>query len=418
MVTWKVTFALGGGEEENIKLFDVATLVDWDPEFKGKYMASFFETDYYWTRGLKLINRDEVNIPPQNLFMVVGRKWGESKAKGVPLGVLFEFTEGDLKLRGVGPQSIYEKAGGDSNLLLNLVDDLFEKPELWKTKIIITTKPKNEWKKISEIIGAEPWRLIDQGRKLMRSDPKTAMENFDKAYNVFDVLTDTNGKFHAIFAQTELALDAQNPDYARKRLETVWDLATQLGDPMLEENVLSLEGILLYEEKLYNQAIAKFEQALERSKRANIHKAVVNAYCNIGECYHRVEDFDKALSNFDKARSLAEERNDKSSLAIAQVNLAKVLCQFIKRGDVSSDAQARYYLTEALQLFETLKDDFGLMTAYGVFGDLETTEKKFETGLLYFETAAEKAQALKEYQLHEFYRQKAQEMKNKLLDDL
>ncbi|MFX0185346.1 MAG: tetratricopeptide repeat protein [Candidatus Hodarchaeota archaeon] len=417
MVTWKVTFALGGNQEEGIELFDVATLVDWDPEFKGKYIAGFFETDYFWTRGLKEITRDEVNIPPKNLFMVVGRKWRESDTKGVPLGVLFEFTEGDLKLRGVGPQSLYEKAGGDSNLLLNLVDDLFEKPDLWKTKIIITAKPKNEWKIISEIIGAEPWRLIDQGRKIMKSDPKKAMDNFDKAYRVFDILTDINGKFHAIFAQTELALDTQNPDYARKRLDTVWDLAVQLGDPMLEENVLSLEGILLYEEKLWQQSIAKFEQALDRAKRANIHKAVVNAYCNIGECYYRLENYETALNQFDKARSLAEERNDKSSLAISQINLAKVLSQYVKRGDVSSDTQARFYLNESLQIFEKdLKDDFGLMLAHGGLGELEAIEENFDTALLHFETAAEKAQTLKKYQLHEYYRQKAQRMKDKLYD--
>jgi tetratricopeptide (TPR) repeat protein len=417
MVTWKVTFALGGNQEEEIELFDVATLVDWDPEFKGKYIAGFFETDYYWTKGLKGISRDEVNIPPKNLFMVVGRKWGESDTKGVPLGVLFEFTEGDLHLRGVGPQSIYEKAGGDSNLLLNLVDDLFEKPSLWRTKIIITSKPKSEWKIISEIIGAEPWQLIDQGRKIMKTNPKKAIENFDKAYRVFDILTDVNGKFHAIYAQTELALDTQNPDYARKRLDTVWELAVQLGDPMLEENVLSLEGILLYEEQLYEQSIAKFEQALERAKRANIHKAVVNAYCNIGECYYRVENFDKALSQFDKARSLAEERNDKPSLAISQINLAKVLAQFIKRGDGSSGTQARFYLNESLKIFEKdIKDEFGLMLTHGMFGDLESIEGNFDAALFHYELAAEKAQSIKEHQLHEHYRQFTQAIKDKLYE--
>ncbi|MFX0150159.1 MAG: tetratricopeptide repeat protein [Candidatus Hodarchaeota archaeon] len=417
MVTWNVTFALGGTQEEEIELFDVATLVDWDPEFKGKYIAGFFETDYYWTKGLKRITRDEVNIPPQNLFMVVGRKWGESDTKGVPLGVLFEFTEGDLQLRGVGPQSIYEKAGGDSNLLLNLVDDLFEKPNLWRTKIIITSKAKSEWKIISEIIGAEPWQLIDQGRKIMKANPKKAIENFDKAYRVFDILTDVNGKFHAIYAQTELALDMQNPDYARKRLDTVWELAVQLGDPMLEENVLSLEGILLYEEQLYEQSIAKFEQALERAKRANIHKAVVNAYCNIGECYYRIENFDKALSHFDKARSLAEERNDKTSLAISQINLAKVLAQYIKRGDGSSGTQARFYLNESLQIFQRdIKDEFGLMLTHGIFGDLEAIEGNLDVALFHYELAAEKAQSLKEHKLHEHYRQFTQVIKDKLYE--
>jgi tetratricopeptide (TPR) repeat protein len=416
MVTWKVTFAISGDQEEKIKLFDVATLVDWDPEFKGKYIASFFQTDYAWSPKLKIISRDNVDIQPTNFLVVVARKWGEDKTKGIGLGVLFEFTEGDLKLRGVGPQSLYEQAGGDSNLLLNLVDELFEKPDLWKTKIIISGKPKSEWRKISDIIGVDPWQLIDQGRKMMRNDPKKAMDNFDKAYKVFDILADINGKFHAMYAQTELALDSMNPDQARGRLENIWGLVTQLGDPMLEENVFSLEGIILYEDRLYEQAITKFEQALDRAKRANIHKAVVNSYCNIGECFFRISKYNEAMNHFDKARALAEERNDKNSLAIAQINIAKVLAQYVKKGDFSSDAQARYYLNEAIQRFEELNDDLGQMQTHGVFADLEELEGNLEPALFHFEAAAEKAQNLRKYQLHEFYRRKAQGIKNKLYE--
>ena len=416
LVTWKVIFALGVGQDEEIELFDAATLVDWDPEFKGDLIASFFKTDYTWIPGLKSVMRDDVIFPSRNFFVVVGRKWGESKTKSIPLGVLFEFTEGDLSLRGVGPKSLSEKAGGDSNLLLNLVSDLFDKPELWKSKISISAKPKSEWKIISDIIGEEPWLLIDQGRKIMKTDPRRAMENFTQAYKIFDILTDINGKFHAVFAQAELSLDSMNFDLTRDRLDVLWKLTSQLGDPMLEENVLSTEGILLYENQLYEQAIAKFEQALDRAKRANIHKAVVNAYCNIGECYLRVKKFDEAMKNFDKSRSLAESRQDRQFLAVSQVNLAKVLGQYIRQGDSSSAAQAIYYLEEAIQLFEQLEDNKGLMHAHEIFGEIEALQGSFEKGLIHFEFAAEKAQALKEHQYQEFYRQKVQEMKDRLYE--
>ncbi|MCK4849121.1 MAG: hypothetical protein KAT16_08860, partial [Candidatus Heimdallarchaeota archaeon] len=43
MVIWKVLFAAGASQEE-IELADVADLVDWDPEFKGKLISSFFDT--------------------------------------------------------------------------------------------------------------------------------------------------------------------------------------------------------------------------------------------------------------------------------------------------------------------------------------------------------------------------------------
>ncbi len=415
MVSWKVIFALGVQDEE-IELFDAATLVDWDPEFKGELIASFFKTDYTWIPGLKSVTRDDVVFPPKNFFVVVGRKWGESRAQSIPLGVLFEFTEGDLRLRGVGPKSLSEKAGGDSNLLLNLVSDLFDKPDLWKSKISISAKPKSEWKVISDIIGEEPWLLIEQGRRIMKTDPRKAMENFTKAYKIFDILTDINGKFHAVFAQAELSLDSMNFDLTKNRLEALWEFTSQLGDPMLEENILSTEGILLYENRLYKQAIAKFEQALERAKRANIHKAVVNAYCNIGECYYRIQKYEEAMKNFDKSRSLAESRQDRYSLAMSQVNLAKVLGQYIRQGDSSSAAQAAYYLEEAIQLFEALEDKIGLIIAHGLFGEIEGFQGGFEKALMHYEFAADKAQTINEHQFQEYYRQKAQEMKDQLYE--
>ncbi len=54
----------------------------------------------------------------------------------------------------------------------------------------------------------------------------------------------------------------------------------------------------------------------------------------------------------------------------------------------------------------------------GVFGDLEAFEGNFERALFHYEAAADKAQTIKEYQLHEHYRQQTQIMKNKLLADL
>ncbi|MHA1214620.1 MAG: tetratricopeptide repeat protein [Candidatus Hodarchaeales archaeon] len=417
MVTWKGVFSLGGGADEIIELFDAASLVDWDPEFKGKYIQGFFETYYTWVPGaLKEISRGDVRYPTSNFLMVVGRKWGEQKKKSVPLGILFEFSEGDLKLRAIGPKSLSEKTGGDSNILLNYIDELFDKPDLWKSKTIISAKSKSEWKILADSIEEKPWDLIDQGRKIARTDPKRAIENFNKASMIFDVLNDKNGKFHAVFALAELYLDLNNFDTAKNYLDRARDLATQLGDSMLEENVLSTEGIILYEQKLYEQAAAKFELALERARKANKHDFVVNAYSNIGECYYRMGDLDKSMENFEKAHSLSEERNDKQNLARSKVNMAKVLKMQLKRGDSSSQSQAEWYLNDALTIFEDSTDILGIMSVYGERGELEELAGNFESALIYFENASEKATELKAHQFQEYYRYKAQKMKNKLYE--
>jgi len=415
MVIWKVQFTTGADQEE-IELADVADLVDWDPEFKGKLISSFFDTKYHWIPALKNIFRDDVSFPPKNFILVVGKKWGDEKKKGVPLGVLFEFSEGDLKLRSVGPQSVASEAGGDNNLLLDLVNELFDFPQKWRSKSVICGMSKQEWKKIGDIIGEEPWRLVEMGRSIASTDPKKALDNFQKAYKIFTILADLNGQFHALFAQVELALDAGNYAVAQERLQRVWEYANELGDPMLEENVLSIEGTLLYEEGQFQQAISVFEKALDRAKKANMHNFIVNAYNNVGECYYRIKNYENALKNFDIARSLSEERNDKKLLAISQINIAKVLCQNLLLGDLSSEVQATHYIKQALEVFEQQNDKKNIMISYGLMGTLESIKQSYDSALIYFERAAETAQTMNNEDLQDFYRQKAQPMKDKLYE--
>jgi len=219
-----------------------------------------------------------------------------------------------------------------------------------------------------------------------------------------------------MFAQVELALDAGDYAVAQERLQTVWEYAKQLGDPMLEENVLSIEGTILYEKGNYQQAIPIFEKALERAKKANMHNFIVNAYNNVGECYYRIKNYENALKNFDIARSLSEERNDKKLLAISQINIAKVLCQNLLLGDLSSEVQATHYIKQALEVFEQQNDKKNIMISYGLMGTLESIKQSYDSALIYFERAAETAQTMNNEDLQDFYRQKAQPMKDKLYE--
>ncbi|MHA2054274.1 MAG: tetratricopeptide repeat protein [Candidatus Hodarchaeales archaeon] len=416
MVNWKVLFALSESQTEEIELADVADLVDWDPEFQGKLISSFFDTDYHWLLALKSVQRDDVTFPSKNFLLVVGRKWSDEKQKGVPLGVLFEFSEGDLKLRAVGPQSVADKAGGDNNLLLDLVNELFDFPQKWRSKSVICGISKEEWRSIAEIIGEEPWRLLDFGRGFLPYETKKAAENFQKAFKIFTVLADINGQFHAMLALLEVALETKNYELLQERLKIVKEYAEQLGDPMLEENVLSMEGVYLYEQAQFLSAISIFEKALERSKKANMPKHVLNAYLNIGECYYRLEDYDRSLKNFDIARGLAEERNDKHNLAVSQINISKVLCQDLKRGNASSEVQASHYLKEALEEFEKNGDTKNIMITYGIFGMLEEIKQNLDSALIYNERAAEQAQILNDPLLQDYYNGKNRAVREKLYE--
>ena len=106
------------------------------------FCRNAFSSDFTWIHGLK--NLDDIATSTENSLVVIGRKWGESKTKSIPLGVLFEYSEGDLKPRGLS-----ETTSEDIDLLMTLIPELLEnKQNLWRSRIILTGKPRNEWRRI------------------------------------------------------------------------------------------------------------------------------------------------------------------------------------------------------------------------------------------------------------------------------
>ncbi len=142
---------------------------------------------------------------------------------------------------------------------------------------------------------------------------------------------------------------------------------------MPAEDDLFSEGNLLFESGQYEKAIDKYSQILSLVKDTNNHTTVFNAHTQLGECYHRLENFQEAMYHFHKARSLAEVQNDLSLLAWSQVNLVKMLVK-----DSSSYIEACYYLEETIRIFDQLNDKFGLKIANELHIELEILQKNFE----------------------------------------
>jgi len=103
-------------------------------------------------------------------------------------------------------------------------------------------------------------------------------------------------------------------------------------------------------------------------------------------------------------------------LAISQINIAKVLCQNLLLGDVSSEVQATHYIKQALEVFEQQSDTKNIMIAYGLMGTLESIKQSYDSALIYYERAAETAQSLNNLNFQDFYVKKVQNMKDKLYE--
>ena len=164
------------------------------------------------------------------------------------------------------------------------------------------------------------------------------------------------------------------------------------------------QGVQLYRNSQYKQASIAFQQVLNYAKKTDNQKAIIYSYLAIGDCFFYLRDLDDALSHFVSARILSEQINDKNNHALSLVNLAKVV--FVKEGHIS---QAGYYLMEAIQIFNELNDNLGLLYAYCIAGELEMNQGNSEAAKEYFERASIMAQLSNKEHLQEYFTRRAED---------
>ncbi|MFX0016924.1 MAG: hypothetical protein ACFFB2_20555 [Promethearchaeota archaeon] len=137
-----VTFDVKGIQTKNVGILPIRRY----PVFTHDLFDTLFATEYSWVLGLKRVTRDDKPVVPDHYFLLLGQKRGAHQAADISIILLFEFTEPDLKLHGVGPTNLLETTEIERSDLLNFAFELIYRPEAWHNKTIVTAKPKNEWK--------------------------------------------------------------------------------------------------------------------------------------------------------------------------------------------------------------------------------------------------------------------------------
>lgn len=204
---------------------------------------------------------------------------------------------------------------------------------------------------------------------------------------------------------------ANKPDY--KKAETI--LADILkGTPDNVEAVI-LSGQLDSENKLYKQAIEKFEKAIKLDKNA------MQAYLGLGEAYQKMQQFPKAIEVLQKARDLwpdsfmplvglgkAYLKNNNYGLALVMFNLAYdmnpdnfdvnvgLLEIFARKGDYRAnnhlarcekffkgDPRVEYWKAVFLELDERLEEAKRIYSLLAMYEDDIAYRAKLRLGQLY-----------------------------------
>jgi hypothetical protein len=118
-------------------------------------------------------------------------------------------------------------------------------------------------------------------------------------------------------------------------------------------------------------------------------------------------NYDQALDSFNEAYSLAEQYNDENLIALSCLKLARSSVQFLSFEEVSRDSKIHNYLINALQLFESIEDDLGLMVTHGVLGFLERLIGHEEAAFFHFRMASHKALLLNKPDFMTFYQKRS-----------
>lgn len=163
-------------------------------------------------------------------------------------------------------------------------------------------------------------------------------------------------------------------------------------------------GVELYRTRKYRQAVNVFHRILQSAKEIQDQVSMIYALLALGDCYFYLKSINEAMSYFERARTLAEQIKDKNTLALSQSNIGK--CLILKQGYIT---QARYLLIEAIQLFDELNDDLGLLHAYNISGVLEVSQGNREEAKGYFERGSILAQSIGKKQFQDYFKQRLEE---------
>jgi CHAT domain-containing protein/Tfp pilus assembly protein PilF len=98
-----------------------------------------------------------------------------------------------------------------------------------------------------------------------------------------------------------------DPTAARAQYRKALSLATSVGDTYFEGNALGGLGFSYMREERYDEAIDRFTAALEKSRTVNNPALTAVIISNLGWCYYKLGDLERASDLFQQAASLFEE---------------------------------------------------------------------------------------------------------------
>jgi len=146
-----------------------------------------------------------------------------------------------------------------------------------------------------------------------------------------------------------------------------------LGDIYLSQGDLSDDFAVKME--YYNKALEQFFQSLKIAEEIEDKRSIANNFNCIGNSFREQADNPKALEYYAMALKLREETGDKQGFAITYNNLGKL---YIKQKNYS---KALEYLFKSLKLAKQIGDRRAIVKVFGSIGNCYLKENNFSKAI-------------------------------------
>jgi tetratricopeptide (TPR) repeat protein len=180
------------------------------------------------------------------------------------------------------------------------------------------------------------------------------------------------------------ALKSADLETARAVYQELLDELTALNDPSVNDGIANFNhnlGIVAYEQRRFDDAIAFYHKALQIFEDAKDFYSAARDYHEIGVVACEQRRFDDAIAFYQKALQIKEDAGDFYSAAVEYHHLGIVAYEQ-RRFD---DAIAFYH--KALQIFEDAGDFYSAAKQYHELGIVAYKQRRFDDAIAFHHKA-------------------------------
>ncbi len=156
------------------------------------------------------------------------------------------------------------------------------------------------------------------------------------------------------------------------------EVARELGDLLVQSNILNNMGLSFYAMSDYAHAIDLVSRSLLLKEEIGDTVEIVRTLNNLGALYQMIGDLDASLDLHKRSLDLRRQARDSLGIALSLSNISAIYSRSKQAG------QALKYLEEALELYVLLENQEGKAIVYNNMGNAYQALERFHEAEKYF----------------------------------